>query len=293
MGLRITLLGKEQSYEELSNLLQTHSEVDSVEESEIVPTIDTLLTYDVIISHVEGKLVRDLVYSLQDAEFKGLFISTSTDFRITDVELLKKFYKKELKPTKIPFSYFLPELTPTLKSHYVNMPGMVSAAILPLVCSIMKVSNITEFWITVITPNYVETESRFQAYDVFTYSELGEIMWYCEQLLGTSPKINLIPVHASIDRGLWCTINVTSTNGTFLFESLKQELSLYEWIRCAEHLPSLGETLHTNEVHVGWRSSENNSVIAVAMDEKRRCGTAQCVQAINSFFGFQTNLGLG
>lgn len=256
-----------------------------------------MLSSDMVISMLPDGVATTLFLWLQEHDYQGFFLDTGVDFRLKDREDAIRYYRHEGFEEKIAadFRYVHPDLDGDLidSSHlWYSLPGTISTLILPALKAILTSQQPVDLWITAILPNYVETESRIQAFQVFTYFETGEILARAAEWTDHVPKTNIVPVHMSVERGCWTTITLDQSDAAAMDQALDVFKASNPYVRRVFDLPTLGDVLQTNRLLIGYKRRGAKMVVGAAMDDQIKAGPGLVIPVMNRLFGLAPETGL-
>ena len=243
-------------------------------------------------------------------------IDLGGDFRLQDVKLYQKYYKRNHTAENILSKavYGLPEWNENkIKSAtLVSNPGCYpTSAILPLV-PLLKEGIIESNGIAISSlsgvsgagrsaaadMSFAEVNESVRAYKVITHQHTPEICTVLESLANKSVKLTFVPHLIPITRGIY-----TSTYAK-LAKSVDEQaiLTAYEkyyanapFVRySATAIPEIKNTAYTNFIDIGFRINYDSGQIAVlsTIDNLIKGAAGQAVQNMNLMFGFDETDGL-
>jgi N-acetyl-gamma-glutamylphosphate reductase len=298
----IAIAGKNDQHRLTSEWLQKHpgvSEVRSIDITRLFHPAETekMLSSDVMLCMLPDGVSTTLWQWLHEHAYEGYFIDTGIDFRLKNRDEAIRYYRHEGFETAIAnqFRYIHPDLNldEVMPGHrYYCLPGTVSTLLLPPLKAVVSSQKPDDLWITSILPNYVETESRIQAFQVFTYFETGEIIAAAEKWTGKLPKLSIIPVHMSVSRGSWTTITVDNADHPAIEAAMEVLIKGRTSLTRVPEIPSLGDVLNTCRIQIGYKKRGTKMVVGAAMDDQIKAGPGIVIPVLNALFGHVANTGL-
>jgi N-acetyl-gamma-glutamylphosphate reductase len=298
----ITIAGKNDQHALTADWLANHpgiSEVRFIDVTRLFHPAETqkMCSSDALICMLPDGVSTTLWQWLSEHDFEGFFVDTGIDFRLKNRDDALRYYRHEGFEAAVAaqFRYVHPdldfaEISPDHRCY--TLPGTVSTVLLPALKAVVSSQENVDLWITSILPNYVETESRIQAFQVFTYFETGEITAQVEKWTGKSPKLSIIPVHMSVNRGSWTTITVDNAVTETLDKALEQLTKESPTINRVPDIPSLGNVLNTCHIQIGYKKRGTKMVVGAAMDDQIKAGPGLVIPLLNRLFGWPLETGL-
>jgi N-acetyl-gamma-glutamyl-phosphate reductase len=238
------------------------------------------------------------------------------DFRLKDISLYEKFYKRthSARESVRGAVYGLPEWnSAAIKSaSLVANPGCYpTSAILPL-APLLKEGLVNKKGITVsslsgvsgagrsasVEMSFVEVNETVKAYKVGSHQHNPEIKTVLEDIVGSSVSITFVPHLIPITRGIYSSMYATISNGATtadIMRSYQKYYSTAPFVRVSENtIPEIKNVLYSNYIDIGFQLyPENNQIMVFSVIDNLVKGAAgQAVQNMNILFGKNETEGL-
>lgn len=243
-------------------------------------------------------------------------IDLGGDFRLQDIALYEKYYKrvhsatKELKQAV----YGLPEWNSKLiqSASFVSNPGCYpTSAILPL-APLLKEGIISSKGIAISSLSGVsgagksasvemslgEVNESVRAYKVGVHQHLPEIRTVLQSLSGIHPSLSFVPHLLPITRGIYTSIYANleqSVDDNAIYGVYEKYYSKAPFVRySASVIPEIKNVNYTNYIDIGFRVNQEDQQIVVlsVIDNLIKGASGQAVQNMNIMFGFDETEGL-
>lgn len=253
---------------------------------------------------------------ISEAYKKGIkIIDLGGDFRLTNVDEYKKYYKHEhtaidlldkavyglsewnfdqIKTAKLianpgcyPTSVLLP-LIPLLKNNLID-PSLVS------VVSYSGTSGAGKS----LAQNmlYSEVNESVRAYKVGNHQHIPEIKRFLTAFSGESPNFSFVPHLLPATRGIYTTIHAKlnqDANEEKITGTFKSVYNDQPFIRLiTPDVPELKDIHHTNFCDISWKVVDNNTLVVFStIDNLVKGAAGQAIQNMNIMFGLDQTEGL-
>lgn len=300
--IKVAIAGKNDQHRLTPEHLAAHphiAEIRTIEVTRLFHPAETekMLGADVLVCMLPDGVSTTLLQWLREHGFAGFVLDTGVDFRLKSREDAIRYYRHEgFEPEAAAlFRYVHPDLDDgqiTFDHKYYSIPGTISTLLLPTLKAILSSQTLTDLWITAILPNYVETESRIQAFQIFTYFETGEILAESAKWTAKLPKTSIIPVHMSVSRGCWTTITFDGADASAMDAALEKLMLDRPFLNRVFDVPSLGNVLNTNLIQIGYKRRGTQMVVGAAMDDQIKAGPGLVIPILNTLFGWPAHTGL-
>jgi len=249
-------------------------------------------------------------------------IDLSGAFRLSDVDVFKKFYKlTHNAPSFLKEAvYGLPEYfrEKISKAKLVANPGCYATAallgVLPLEDLISKLdsppvidskSGVSGAGGRVEDDllSYIGVNENFKAYKIFSHQHQPEIQQYLSELANYDVKktgdIIFTPHLLPVNRGILSTIYlsfkepISDSEMRMRFRNFSNANKFVHFLD-EGNLPDLKMTLNSNFCMIGLHSDESkqNWIILTSIDNLVKGASGQAIQNMNLMFGFDESLGL-
>ncbi len=243
-------------------------------------------------------------------------IDLGGDFRLNDLSLYKKYYKREHASAHLlgRATYGLPEL---FREHIktadlIANPGCYPvSAILPL-APLLKENMIEEKGIVVnslsgvsgagrsssLDLSFVEVNESVKAYKVGMHQHIPEIKTALEAATGQHISLTFTPHLIPITRGIYTTsyaFTKKQLSEQDVFGAYEKHYVRETFVRFSSTtIPEVKHVNYTNFIDIGFRIyPENNQIIVIsAIDNLVKGAAGQAVQNMNIMFGFAETEGL-
>lgn len=243
-------------------------------------------------------------------------IDLGGDFRLKDVSLYQKYYKRDhtaeetltkavlglpewnrsqIKPATLvanpgcyPTSAILP-LVPVLKEGLIEGKGIA-------ISSLSGVSGAGRS--SSVDLSFAEVNESVKAYKVGVHQHTPEIEMALETFGGSAVSFTFVPHLLPITRGIYTSIyaplraNVTQRD---IGAAFRKHYEGEPFVRCSETaIPEIKNVNYTNYIDIGFRvDTENNQLVLLsAIDNLVKGAAGQAVQNMNLMFGVDETEGL-
>ncbi len=239
-------------------------------------------------------------------------IDLSADFRIKDVKLFEKYYKKHQNPKFLKkFTYGLTELNrkKIKRSKYIACPGCYPTSILIPILPIIKKNVISNNDIIVDSKSglsgagrntkegllFSENYNSFKAYGGGDHRHVPEI----ESCIydQTAKKVNIIftPHLIPINRGILSTIYLKG-NASLIQKTLLKYYENESFIQINDlgEMPKISDVTGSNLCRIGilQHNKKNHVIITSVIDNLLKGASGQAIQNMNLIFDLPEELGL-
>lgn len=264
---------------------------------------------DAVLTAAEhGKGVDDVEWLLE-AEFEGVIVDLSADFRYPDPSLYEEWFGFTHPAPELldRFAYGLAEVNGPYGAdqQWIANPGCFATGLALALRPLASALGPSRVHVTALTgasgsgaqpssaTHFPTREGNVRAYKVFDHQHLPEV----EQVLGSEMEVSFVPVSGPWTRGIWGTVQADLPDGTGpeevarAFEAAYGERPLVRlW---ANELPELRYAANTPFADLGWRSDEDGHlVVGFAIDNLLKGAASQAVQNLNMLLGLPEELGL-
>lgn len=253
---------------------------------------------------------------VEKIKHKGVkIIDFGADFRLNDVDTIKKWYDLEHKDEVLLHSavYGLPELNrETIKqATFVANPGCYPTAsilgLLPIVKEpFVDLSSIiidAKSGVTgagrkeTLALSYCETNENFKAYSVASHRHTPEIEAILSEVTKTRITLSFTPHLVPMQRGILATIYLNLTEAVDINHVKRLYESYYEhdyFVRVVDVLPETKHVSRTNfcDICIKHDPRTNRLIIVSALDNLVKGSAGEAVQNMNLMMGYPETTGL-
>jgi N-acetyl-gamma-glutamyl-phosphate reductase len=243
-------------------------------------------------------------------------IDLGGDFRLQDVALYQKYYKRDHTAASIlpQVVYGFPEwhADKIKTARLLSNPGCYpTSAILPLV-PLLKAGLIEPTGIVVnsmsgvsgagrsstVDMSFSEINESVKAYKVGIHQHIPEIQTALSDLSGRSVIVTFVPHLIPITRGIYTSIytrptrSLTDQDVQRAYEKAYVDAPFVRVLGPA--IPEIRSVNYTNFIDIGWRLYPENGHLIVfsTIDNLVKGAAGQAVQSMNLMFGFPETEGL-
>jgi len=237
-------------------------------------------------------------------------IDLSGDFRISDADVFKQFYKLERNALQKEFAYGLTETNrEAIKTaKYIANPGCFATAALLALAPMVK-SGLLNVKIIVdaktgssgsgakaaANTHHPQRMNSFYAYKPFTHQHVPEIEQHLKEIGEFANELVFMTHSLPVSRGIFASayletiVNLTGEDVKNLYELFYKDDF---FIRIVEGSPDINWVKTTNFCDIGVYSNGRQVVIFSAIDNLVKGAAGQAVQNMNLMFGLDEKTGL-
>ena len=262
----------------------------------------------VLISAEHGKSAA-LVQNLLEKDFRGGIVDLSADFRLTQPDLYKLWYKYEHPAPHLlhSFNYGLvegPNSGIPYTKKYIANPGCFATAIGLGLWPIARNLPGSSFAVTALTgasgsgarakptTHFPDRDGNVRAYKVLQHQHIPEILL----TLGEHTELAFVPASGPWTRGIWGTAQITlpghidPADINLWYDQAYAEQPL---VRCYPgNLPEQRHVAFTPFCDIGWVIKDRQLVIGFTLDNLLKGAATQAIQNLNILFDLDHTCGL-
>lgn len=242
-------------------------------------------------------------------------IDLGGDFRLSDINEYKKYYKHDHFATELlkKAAYGLSEWNEEeiQNAMLVSNPGCYPTSVqLPLI-PLLKNGLLEDDLISIVsysgtsgagksvTANMVfsEVNESVRAYKVGNHQHIPEIKQYLEKFGGVKTDFSFVPHLLPTTRGIYTTIHAkvkADVGEAELNDAYKSSYAEKPFVRLiTPAVPEIKDVVNTNFCDISFKLLDNNTlVIFSTIDNLVKGAAGQAIQNMNIMFGFQQTEGL-
>ena len=302
-----SLFVSENSQDKGKKISQLYGNLEGVVDLTLNPLTcadDIIKVADAVFLATDHKVSHDLAPTL--VEHKVAVFDLSGAFRISDTKVFSAAYgfEHEHKDLLAKAVYALGEFVDVKKlqqTYMISLPGCYPTAsqlaLKPLIDndlldlnyrpSINAISGVSGAGRKAkLTSSFCEVSVN--AYGVFTHRHQPEI----SEHLGT--EVIFTPHLGNFKRGIHATINAKLKAGV-TDEMLAKAYSVYDnkpLVRVKEGMPKLQDVQYLPFCDIGYKAKDGYIVVCSCIDNLLKGASAQALQVLNLYYGFEETLGL-
>ncbi len=237
-------------------------------------------------------------------------IDLSGDFRISDADVFKQFYKLEKAKMQSEFIYGLTETNrEQIKSaNYIANPGCFATATLLALAPMVKSGLLTGKIIvdaktgssgsgakTAANTHHPQRMNSFYAYKPFQHQHVPEIEQHLKSISAFESEFIFMTHSLPVSRGIFAscyletTVNLTNEDVSNLFKDFYKDSF---FVRLVENSPDINWVKTTNFCDIAAHSNGKQIVVFSAIDNLVKGASGQAVQNMNLMFGLDEKTGL-
>jgi N-acetyl-gamma-glutamyl-phosphate reductase len=241
---------------------------------------------------------------------KTKVIDLSGDFRISDAEVFKKYYKLDRDPLQSRFVYGLTETNREAirSAQYIANPGCFATATL-LALAPMADSGLVTGKIIVDAKtgssgsgakpagntHHPQRMNSFYAYKPFAHQHVPEITQHLQAVAGFEEEFVFMTHSLPVSRGIFAScyletsVNLTNEDLTNIYRKFYQDCF---FVRLVDGSPDINWVKNTNFCDIAVHSNGKQVVVFSAIDNLVKGAAGQAVQNMNLMFGLDEKTGL-
>ncbi|MCK9280086.1 MAG: N-acetyl-gamma-glutamyl-phosphate reductase [Melioribacteraceae bacterium] len=302
-----------------------HSTVGSYIE-DVHPSLKNIISMEIENFSAEAILGLDLIFvalpsgqafhAVKTAFENGVkVIDLGGDFRLSDINEYKKYYKYDHKAEHLldKSVYGLSEWNEKeiASANIIANPGCYPTSILLPLIPMLKNNLIDESFISIISYSgtsgagksiaqnmiFSEVNESVRAYKVDEHQHIPEIKKYLEIFTGVKAGFSFVPHLLPVTRGIYTSIQAKIKNGIYekeIQDAYKEHYSTKSFIRfMGNKIPEMKNVSYTNFCDIGFNlSSDRALTIFSTIDNLLKGAAGQAVQNMNITFGFDPAEGI-
>ncbi|MGK9369182.1 N-acetyl-gamma-glutamyl-phosphate reductase [Melioribacter sp. Ez-97] len=292
---------------------------------EVHPSLKSILAQEIVSfdsSSLEG---TDLLFvALPSGEAQSIVadavknnvkvIDLGGDFRLNDVNIYKKYYKREHSAPELlgKAVYGLPEWNSNeiTNAKIIANPGCYPTSILLPLIPLLKENFINPDFVSInsysgtsgagksvnLSMIFSEVNENVRAYKVGVHQHIPEIELYLQKFGDKMPDFTFAPHLMPITRGIYTTIHCKTNNSTG-FANVEEIYEKYysdkPFVRfLGDEIPEIKNVVYTNFCDIGVAKTGDNLIIMSAIDNLIKGAAGQAVQNMNLIFDYDQTTGL-
>lgn len=240
-------------------------------------------------------------------------VDLSGDFRLSDADIFKQFYKLEHTATDLQkrFVYGLTETNrEAIKTaQYVANPGCFATATLLALAPMVKSGLLTGKIIVdaktgssgsgakaAANTHHPQRMNSFYAYKPFSHQHVPEIEQHLKEVGSFANDFVFMTHSLPVSRGIFASCYLETTN-ILTNEDVKNLYELFYkdsfFVRCVENSPDINWVKTTNFCDIAAHANNDKQIVVFsAIDNLVKGAAGQAVQNMNLMFGLDETTGL-
>jgi len=268
--------------------------------------------FDIIFSCLPTGLLPQKIEKISN--HTSYIFNLSGDYRITDTNVLQKYYPETLKQKFVEKAhYFIPEFSEVnYDTKIVNLPGCMAVAsiysLYPLLVNdlidqriIIDVKTGSSGGGKSSTEHHAERSQNFRPHKIHGHRHKPEIEQIFNENFNTSIDLQFSAYSLDLPRGIMVNTYSKLKNGVSEIDVKKAFHNIYSTKIFVSYLkssnasqlyPMIKSVVGTNHVEVGVYIDGENCVSIATIDNLIKGAAGQAIQAANIYMGIDENMGL-